>query len=159
MERAQRILIFQISFSQLKEPLDFFDEQTFAPKTRHIFGAPKSPFGGFLPPIWTICWSNWIISPGIGGWKQNIFENTTLKKKLPGGYINGPKPTFDVFWGIKIPWDLLGLSILVHFHWPALEAPSASHPRLEAFHRPQPGSGAVFGGGQNSTSLGSETPS
>jgi len=54
---------------------------------------------------------------------------------------------FDVFWGAsKIPWDLLG-------HRPALEAPSASHPRLEAFHHPQPGSGAVFWWGVNNSNI------
>ena len=57
--------------------------------------------------------------------------------------------SLKVFWGLS--W--------CNFHRPALEAPSASHPRLEAFHRPQPGSHAGFGGGQNSHITGSETPS
>lgn len=135
MERAQRILIFQISFSQLKEPLDFLMNKHSPPRHVTFLGHQNHQLVGFLPPIWKRSWSNWIISPELGG------ENKTYLKTLPKKNCREgtwPKTNPLTFFGAsKIPWDLLG-------HRPALEAPSASHPRLEAFHRPLPGSHAVF---------------
>ena len=56
--------------------------------------------GGFFPPIWQICSSNWIISPSGGEQKKHIWNHRSCRTHRVGAVTRGQSIVSLVLWAL-----------------------------------------------------------